>query len=279
LTAAKDRPEQSMNVDQVGFKSVARALGIRRRHLLEARLRYERVLLPAIRRRRRALTGRVLCYHSVGTQEWGVNDVPAAQFRSQLELALRLGYRFVPAATIASGLGRERDLAVTFDDGLGSVHDNAAPILAKLGIPWSLFVVCDWADGRHERRDLLMGWDEIRDLASAGVTIGSHSMTHADFGRLDSADARAELMDSRCVIQDQIGATVDSFAIPFGQSRNWRSDLSQLASSLGYQAIYAQAVDTRSEGTVPRTFVTRYDGERAFRAALEGAFDNWEEPL
>jgi len=104
-------------------------------------------------------------------------------------------------------------------------------------------------------------------------------MTHPDFGRLGLADARGELARSRDVIQAQLGTDVDSFAIPFGQSRNWRSELSVLARSLGYRTIYAQAVDTRTEGTAPRTFVTRFDHARVFRAALEGAFDQWEEPL
>jgi peptidoglycan/xylan/chitin deacetylase (PgdA/CDA1 family) len=265
-----------VNVDRAGLKTVARALGFRRRHFVEARLRYERALLPAIRGRH-AVCGRVLCYHSVGTEEWGVNDVPAPLFKSQLEMALALGYRFVPADTIAAGKGDERDLAVTFDDGLRSVYENAAPILASLGIPWSLFLVCDWADGKHERPGLFMGWQEVRLVASAGVEIGSHSMTHPDFGRLSDEDARTELTNSRRVIREQTDADVHAFAIPFGQSRNWRFELNGLATSLGYQTIYAQAVDTRTEGTIPRTFVTRFDSKRVFRAALEGAFDHWEE--
>jgi peptidoglycan/xylan/chitin deacetylase (PgdA/CDA1 family) len=266
-----------VNVDLAGVKTVARAVGFRRRHWAEARLRYERCLLPAFRRRHPTATGRVLCYHSVGTPEWGVNDVTATRFKAQLELALALGYRFVPAETIAGGEGGEHDLAVTFDDGLKSVFDNAAPILASLGIPWSLFVVCDWADGKHERPDLFMGWKEVREAASTGVVIGSHSMTHADFARLSIEHARTQLADSRRVINEQIGTDVDSFAIPFGQSRNWQSDLSGLARSVGYRTVYAQTVDARVEGTIPRTFITRFDGERVFRAALEGAFDQWEE--
>jgi peptidoglycan/xylan/chitin deacetylase (PgdA/CDA1 family) len=266
-----------MEPDLSGLKTVARAFGFRRRRLVDARLRCERALIPAIRPRRTAALGRVLCYHSVGTNEWGVNDVPAPLFRSQLECALELGFRFVPAEAIAAGRGGERDLAVTFDDGLMSVYDNAAPILADRHIPWSLFIVCDWADGNHERPDLFMGWTEIRQAAFAGAMIGSHSMTHADFGRLDLDGARAELMNSRRVIAQRLGAAPDSFAIPFGQSRNWRPELSRLAGLLGYRTIYAQAVDTRTEGTVSRTFVTRYDSQRVFRAALEGAFDHWEE--
>lgn len=268
-----------VNVDLAGLKVAARAIGLRRRHLVAARVRSERLLLQAVRPRRPMTGGRVLCYHSVGTDEWGVNDVPATRFRKQLELAMALGYRFVPATTIRAGGGVEGHLAVTFDDGLMSVHRNAAPILAELGIPWSLFVVCDWADGMHERPDLFMSWKEIREAAGSGVAIGSHSMTHADFGRLSLADAHTEMKDSRQVIGARTGVEVDTFAIPFGQSRNWRSELSDLATSLGYRTIYAQAVDTRAAGTRPRTFITRFDTERIFRAALEGAFDHWEEPL
>jgi len=268
-----------VSVGLAGFKTVARALGLRRRHIVEARMRYERMVVPAMRAPRPALGGRVLCYHSVGTAEWGVNDVPAALFRRQLNLALSLGYRFVAAKTIAAGHGGERDLAVTFDDGLRSVFETGAPILADLGIPWSLFVVCDWADGKHEQPDLFMGWDEIHQAALAGVAIGSHSMTHPDFGRLSNLKAQPELSGSRQVIRERIGIDVDTFAIPFGQSHNWSSELSRLAQLAGYSTIYAQAVATRAEGTVPRTFVTGFDGERIFRAALDGAFDKWEEAL
>lgn len=268
-----------VDVDLTGLKAVARASGLRRRHVVAARLRSERLLLTAIRPRRPATRGRVLCYHSVGTDAWGVNDVSAARLRKQLELAITHGYRFVPATTIAAGDGTERDLAITFDDGLMSVHRNAASMLAGLGIPWSLFVVCDWADGKHERPDLFMGWEEIRQAVDSGVTVGSHSMTHPDFGRLNAADALGELKDSRQVIRERIGLEVDSFAIPFGQSQNWRRDLTDLARSLGYRTIYSQAVDTRTGGTVPRTFITRFDSDRIFRAALEGAFDRWEESL
>ena len=167
---------------------------------------------------------------------------------------------------------------MTFDDGLMSVWENAAPLLARLGIPWSLFVVCDWADGKHARPDLFMGWDEILEASQAGVEIGSHSMTHPDFGRLTDGQAQTELADSRRVMHERIGVDIDAFAIPFGQSRNWRTSLGAAAASAGYRTVYAQAADSRVDGTVPRTFVTRFDSERIFKAALEGAFDRWEEP-
>jgi peptidoglycan/xylan/chitin deacetylase (PgdA/CDA1 family) len=241
-------------------------------------VRWERAIRPTISRRRAAAQGRVLCYHSVGTPEWGVNDVLPGQFRAHMELALSLGYGFVAAADIASGHASQRDLAVTFDDGLRSVNENAASVLAELGIPWTVFVVCGWADGEQAQRALLMDWQDVRQAARLGAEIGSHSMTHPDFSALSDDEAGSELFESRRVIREQTGILVDSFAIPFGQSRNWRPSLSRLARSCGYEHVYAQAIDTRTEGTIARTFITRFDGGRTFRAALEGAFDAWEEP-
>ena len=57
--------------------------------------------LPASAAQRKRYIGRILCYHSVGQEEWGINDVTPAQFRRHIELALNAGYRFVPASEIA----------------------------------------------------------------------------------------------------------------------------------------------------------------------------------
>ncbi len=51
----------------------------------------------------------------------------------------------------------------------------------------------------------------------------------------------------------------------------------ELAYQAGYKDVYAQAEDTRPNGTIPRTFVTRFDGDRIFSALLRGAYDRWEE--
>ena len=243
-----------------------------------ARTFWERTALSAVPRRPQVTYGRILCYHSVGTPEWGVNDVTPRRYRRQLQLALSLGFRFVSAERVASGEAVSNELAVTFDDALLSVFQNGAPVMAELGIPWTLFVVTDWAKGRHPfRRGLLMGWKEIRELARAGVSVGSHSMTHPNFGQIAPERARAELFGSSQVLADRLGTAPDAFAIPFGQSGDWSREMMLIARSAGYRQIYAQAAATRPAGTVGRTFITRFDSDRLFVAALRGAYDAWEE--
>lgn len=204
-----------------------------------------------------------------------MNDVTPGRFRAQLESALERGYRFVPADLIAEEGDSHKRLAITFDDGHSSVAEHAAPILAELGIPWTLFVVSDWADGQASRPEL-MGWREIDRMAAQGATIGSHSRSHPNFARISAEQARDEIFRSREIIAARIGITPTSFAIPFGRTKHWTPAAHETALRAGYRHIYAQAEETRPPGTVPRTTVTRFDNDRVFRAALGGAFDRWE---
>jgi peptidoglycan/xylan/chitin deacetylase (PgdA/CDA1 family) len=263
------------------LKKFIRATGIRRRHVAAARMYCERHLLAAsvgARSTRVRSIGRILCYHSIGQPAAGVNDVTPARFRRQIELALRFGFRFVPAVRIARTSGTPMDLAITFDDAWISVLSEAAPILQDFGIPWSLFVVSNWCDHRSDwAKKHLLPWGDIERLMADGVQIGSHSVTHPDFGLIERAQMIDELVDSREAIRRRLGFAPTSFAIPLGQSMNWPAVAGDLAREAGYEIVYAQAEDTRPSGTVPRTFVTSFDGDRIFSALLRGAYDRWEE--
>jgi peptidoglycan/xylan/chitin deacetylase (PgdA/CDA1 family) len=263
----------------VALKGVLKRAGLRRQRVSALRMCCERNVLAAVARNNRA-RARILCYHSVGTPAWGVNDVSPARFRRHVEVALEAGYRFVPAEQIAMTGGVAGELAITFDDGLKSVATNAAPILAEYGIPWTLFVVSGWTDGRHAFGDgVMLGWDDVVGAAQAGATIGSHSVTHPNFGRLDAYMIARELVESREAIQARTGLVPTSFAIPFGQSGNWSATAARLATEAGYRTIYAQSEERRPAATVARTFITSFDDDRIFRAALAGSFDQWEEWL
>jgi len=260
-------------------KRVLRGAGLTRERVAAARMFGERNALAALPRSSKPRgRGRILCYHSIGQPRTGVNDVAPARFRRQIETALELGYRFVPAQDIARTGGEAKDLALTFDDAWTSVAQHAAPIIREFGLPWSLFVVSDWSDHAADwTRDVILDWRALEKLMGDDLDLGSHSVTHPDFGRLDAEATVAELETSRRVIQQRLGIAPATFAIPLGQSMNWTPLAMTAARAAGYEVVYAQAEDTRPEGTAARTFVTTFDRPAVFRALLDGAFDRWEE--
>ena len=267
---------QSFSIGLVG--KLAKAAGIQRRDIAAARMYCERQLLASIVRRRHRNVGRILCYHSVGQPEFGVNDVSPSRFRRHLELALGRGYRFVCASEIARTGGGPRDLAVTFDDGLRSVLALAAPILRECRVPWSFFPVSEWCE-HHSNwpPGVMMSWRDVEQLAAEGGELGSHSATHPDFGKLDPSRLSEELVGSRRMIERRVGIVPTTFAIPLGQSMNWTPAAAAAAREAGYEFIYAQAEETRPADTIARTFVTTFDNDRVFGALLDGAYDRWEE--
>jgi len=260
------------------LKQLVKKTGLERRHLEAARMFSERHVLasaPWLKPRER---GRILCYHSIGQPEFGVNDVAPERFRRHIELALELGYRFVAPAEIAEHGGGPKDLAVSFDDALTSVWTQAHPILREHGIPYSVFVVSEWSEQKLDwQRTAVLGWRELETMLGEGVELGSHSATHRDFGEIDIARAKREFELSRNTIEARLGFAPDIFAIPFGQSDNWTEAADAAAREIGFSTIYAQAEETRPPNTVPRTFVTQFDDDRIFKALLRGAYDRWEE--
>lgn len=170
------------------------------------------------------------------------------------------------------------DLAITFDDGWTSVLSEAAPILRDYGIPWLLFVVTSWSDHQSAwSKEFILPWRDIDRLMAQGAQIGSHSVTHPDFASIGQAQMIDELDGSREIIRQRLGFAPTAFAIPYGQSMNWTAAADEIAREAGYETVYAQAEETRPSGTVPRTFVTRFDSDRIFDALLRGAYDRWEE--
>ena len=121
-----------------------------------------------------------------------------------------------------------------------------------------------------------MGAD-LERLAAAKASIGSHSMTHANFRSLSEDERRAELEDSRAAMSQHLGTAPSLFAIPYGRARDWSDECTTLASNAGYAAVFAQSEERRPKGTVARSFIGKYDGLPHFRAVLDGRFDRWEE--
>ena len=62
----------------------------------------------------------------------------------------------------------------------------------------------------------LAGWDELRPLDPAIVTVGSHSMTHPVLPSMSDDEIEAELSDSRRMIEAKLARPAEFFSYPNG---------------------------------------------------------------
>lgn len=100
---------------------------------------------------------------------------------------------------------------LSFDDGHPTWRDVAAPILDDLRIPATFFVTTELI-GRPGN----LTWADLRDLADAGHTLGSHTVTHPRLADCDDAQLHRQIADSKAEIEDGVGLEVHDFAAPYG---------------------------------------------------------------
>ena len=125
-----------------------------------------------------------------------------------------------------------RYFCLTFDDGQVCCYKYALPVLAKLNIPGTFYIVTDFVgksftpDSRITRdvfgyRGIkttldFMSWDQCREVLSADITIGSHSVSHRRLSRLTEDEVKLELSSSKNKIEDNIGRPCIHFCAPYG---------------------------------------------------------------
>lgn len=75
-----------------------------------------------------------------------------------------------------------------------------------------------WNENREKEmaRELVMTWDEIRELRRAGMDIGSHTRTHRVLHTLSREQLADELRGSREDLESALGERVDAVSYPVG---------------------------------------------------------------
>jgi peptidoglycan/xylan/chitin deacetylase (PgdA/CDA1 family) len=173
----------------------------------------------------------ILCYHAISLRWPAVLSITLAQLREQLEWLVARGYRGVTFSDGVAARPSSPTVAITFDDAFSSVLQYAAPLMASLGLPGTVFVVADFADsgrslewdgidqwvgGDHDGELRGMSWPELRQLEEVGWEIGSHTLTHPHLTTLNDDALSRELRDSRTACKRALGHAVTSIAYPYG---------------------------------------------------------------
>ena len=216
----------------------------------------------------------ILMYHSISPYEDDPYDITVRpeRFEQQLRWLRRAGRTGTSVRQLldayrrgaASGL-----VGLSFDDGYADFIHHALPVLQRFGFGATVFVPAGmlgrdngWdADGP---RKALLSAGQLRQVASAGIEVGSHGFRHLSLPGSSDADLAREIQESRDILRDVSGHEVDGFCYPYGHLDGRVMDCVQGA---GYS--YGCAVwETEFAGryALPREYIRDTDSPRALWA-------------
>jgi hypothetical protein len=99
---------------------------------------------------------------------------------------------------------------------------------------------------RSPRR--FLNWDEAREMISAGMTIGSHTHSHAVLTQLDPAQQRHDLIQARSLLREHLNIEADVLAYPVGAQSSISIQTQQSARDAGYRAAFSSYGGTNLTG-------------------------------
>jgi peptidoglycan/xylan/chitin deacetylase (PgdA/CDA1 family) len=114
-------------------------------------------------------------------------------------------------AALLDAAAERNDVRITFDDGNVSDLEFALPALRARGLEATFFIVA----GRIGTPGFVDA-SGVRQLAAAGMEIGSHGMRHRPWRHLDAMARDEELVRAKAVLEEVVDRPVTEAACPFG---------------------------------------------------------------
>jgi peptidoglycan/xylan/chitin deacetylase (PgdA/CDA1 family) len=208
----------------------------------------------------------ILVYHTISSPPEplpGEIDISPEAFVRQLDW-LKRWRAVVPLNEMLTRTGRPR-VAITFDDGFRDNLTVALPLLEKYSMPATVFVTAGFVD----TADYLTR-TELSELSKHPlITIGAHGLWHSHLNLLSSDQVRHELVESRRLLEEMTGRSVDLMAWPYGECDE---RLERLANESGYRASWSVWKGTNSAHSLWRVPLGRSDNLARFILKVSGAY-------
>jgi peptidoglycan/xylan/chitin deacetylase (PgdA/CDA1 family) len=215
-------------------------------------------------------TPMIFMYHGVADVAEDPNQlcVSPGRFAEQMAWLARRGLRGVGIAELVDAMraGRQRGLVgLTFDDGYTNVLETALPVLRRHGFGATAYIISDRLGGTNDWDEgpvwQLMTGDQVRELAAAGIEIGSHAATHMRLAGASPAQLTAEISESRTSLGALLGTEIRGFAFPYG---SMDAAARRAVRDAGYEYACAVEASTAEIGlmALPRIYVGEQDDAR-----------------
>ncbi len=234
----------------------------------------------------------ILMYHSVSDNLFGkshpyyqINTSPTV-FARQMRWLRNNGYRTLDLtqmwAAMEAGDDLSKTVVITFDDGYRDFYTDAFDAMRQCGFTATIFIATDRIQNSPVRIDGVeyLTWAEVSELHAAGIRFGSHTVSHPDLRSLGPEQIEYELGCSKEIIEQKLGAAVESFSYPFAfpeEDKNFTHFLVDILENVGFEngvsTIIGRASKKDNHFYLPRLPVNSWDDAALLRAKLEGGYD------
>ena len=161
----------------------------------------------------------VFLYHRFGENKYPTTYIKMSQFKKHILELTNNDYNIITIDQIVDALINKKNIpekavAITIDDAFLSIYNKAWPILKGKKIPFTIFVSTKAVESGSKN---YMNWNQIREMADSGVTIGHHTRNHFHLVNYDKETIIKEIEKANNDFLENLGFVPDIFAYPYGE--------------------------------------------------------------
>ena len=228
----------------------------------------------------------VLMYHSLSDRaqpRFRKFALAPALFAEQMAYLAQQRYttltvsQYVTARTTGTALP-ESTIVLTFDDGFADFYTEALPVLKEHRFTATLYAVTAFINDtsrflwrEQETARPMLTWDQLNEIAAAGIECGAHSCRHEQLDVLPRDVARDEIVRSKLMLEEKLSRPVASFAYPYGY---YHSAVERLVQAAGYSSAcavrYRMSSPADSAFSLSRLIVTAETDLKRFVELVNG---------
>lgn len=207
--------------------------------------------------------------------------MPPDRFEAQMKALKQAGYRCLSLSEVLAcyqGQMRppRRAFAITFDDGYEDNFQTAWPVLRACGFTATIFLVVerlgrmtDWPGQDGPYAAPLMTLEQARQMQAGGITMGSHTLTHASLVDIPPQEARRQIARSRQVLAERLGQPVHFFSYPYDRLN---PDIIEMVGDSGYLGACGNSALPPGPFNMWRVECQRTDSMFLFRLKVSGLY-------
>ena len=222
----------------------------------------------------------ILMYHRIAVL---AGDEPAVtvdltvnpgEFTLQMQWLQDNGYTSITQMQLYRALEEgkplpDKPVMITFDDGYRGIATIAAPIMTRVEMVGTAYVITDRIANLKKTAPTWMTWSQLRTLEQRGWDIGSHTVAHTEIPSMTPEAGLKTLRASRFALEKHLAHPVQWFCYPAGS-------VDPASVELVKQAGYVLATTTKSGDVhsaadplqLSRIRISNSTGVRGLAAAL-----------